>query len=54
MTIYGTEQMQWYADYLEGKFDLTLWHSQFAFASPTAGLPPMDSMVPQTPSPARH
>ena len=30
VTIYGTEQMQWYADYLEGKFDLTLWHCQYA------------------------
>ena len=50
VTIYGTEQMQWYADYLEGKFDLTLWHSQFAFASPHCWFTPMDSMVPQTPS----
>ena len=43
-------QMQWYADYLEGKFDLTLWHSQFAFASPHCWFTPMDSMVPHTPS----
>ena len=50
VTIYGTEQMQWYADYLEGKFDLTLWHCQFAFASPHCWFTPMDSMVPQTPS----
>ena len=50
ITIYGTEQMQWYADYLEGKFDLTLWHCQYAFASPHCWFTPMDSMVPQTPS----
>ena len=50
VTINGTEQMQWYADYLEGKFDITLWHSQFAFASPHCWFTPMDSMVPQTPS----
>lgn len=50
VTIYGTEQMQWYADYLEGKFDLTLWHCQFAFASPHCWFTPMDTMVPQTPS----
>jgi len=50
VTINGTEQMQWYSDYLEGKFDLTLWHSQFAFASPHCWFTPMDSMVPQTPS----
>ena len=50
ITIYGTEQMQWYADYMEGKFDLTLWHCQYAFASPHCWFTPMDSMVPQTPS----
>ena len=48
ITIYGTEQMQWYADYLEGKFDLTLWHCQYAFASPHCWFTPMDTMVPQT------
>lgn len=50
VTVSGQEQMTWYADYLEGKFDLTLWHCQFAFASPHCWFTPMDSMVPQTPS----
>ncbi len=55
VTIYGTEQMQWYADYLEGKFDLTLWHSQFAFCFPPLLVYPHGQHGERPrPLPARH
>lgn len=50
LNIKGQEQMQWYADYLEGNFDMTLWHTQAAFASPHCWFTPMDTMYPQTAS----
>jgi peptide/nickel transport system substrate-binding protein/nickel transport system substrate-binding protein len=50
LNLKGQEQMQWYADYLEGNFDITLWHTQAAFASPHTWFTPMDTMYPQTPS----
>lgn len=50
INIKGQEQMQWYADYLSGDFDITLWHTQAAFASPHTWFTPMDTMYPQTAS----
>lgn len=50
LNIKGQEQMQWYADYLKGDFDMTLWHTQTAFASPHTWFTPMDTMYPQTAS----
>lgn len=50
INIKGQEQMQWYADYLSGDFDITLWHTQAAFASPHTWFTPMDTMYPQTSS----
>lgn len=50
INIKGQEQMQWYADYLSGNFDITLWHTQAAFASPHTWFTPMDTMYPQTAS----
>ncbi len=50
LNIKGQEQMQWYADYLAGDFDITLWHTQAAFASPHTWFTPMDTMYPQTSS----
>ena len=53
VTIYGTEQMQWYADYLEGKFDLTCGTVSLLLLRPTAGLPPWTVWC-RRPLPARH
>ncbi len=50
INIKGQEQMQWYKDYLSGDFDITLWHTQAAFASPHTWFTPMDTMYPQTAS----
>ena len=54
VTIYGTEQMQWYADYLEGKFDLTLWHCQFAFCLAPLLVYPHGQYGASDTLPARH
>ncbi|MGL6198480.1 MAG: ABC transporter substrate-binding protein [Lachnospiraceae bacterium] len=50
LEIKSQEQMEWYSDYVEGKFDITFWPTQYAYASPHCFFTPMSTMTPQTAS----
>ena len=50
LTVKAQEQMEWYADFVGGKFDITIWQPQYAYASPHCWFIPMPVMTPQTPS----
>jgi len=50
LSIKSQEQMEWYADFVAGNFDITIWQPQYAYASPHCWYTPMSAMTPQTPS----
>ncbi|SNS68314.1 extracellular solute-binding protein, family 5 Middle [Anaerovirgula multivorans] len=50
LKIKSQEQMEWYADFVAGNFDITIWQPQYAYASPHCWFTPMSTMTPQTPS----
>ena len=48
--IVSQEQMEWYAGYMAGEFDMTFWPTQYEYASPHCFFTPMSTMTPQTAS----
>lgn len=48
MTIQAQEAMDWYAGFMAGDFDITIWQPQYAYASPHCWFTPMDSTTSQT------
>lgn len=48
MTIQAQEAMDWYAGFMAGDFDITIWQPQYSYASPHCWFTPMDSTTPQT------
>ena len=48
--IISQEQMEWYAGYMAGEFDMTFWPTQYEYASPHCFFTPMSTMTPQTAS----
>lgn len=50
VSVKGLEQMEWYSNFIEGAYDITIWQPQYAYASPQCWFTPMDSTTPQTAS----
>lgn len=48
LSVKSQEVMEWYADFVAGNYDITIWEPQYAYASPHCWFTPMSAQTPQT------